>query len=400
MTKRVLHVQLHLIKEYCALKGLPFREFSAPGTLSLESKGLLGSVTKMIPYGRSHVFLACVEAATVFGRGVVATEDGSVFVHGLTYGNYPVAIDRTLKDFVVAQSQDNTLTLEIEEGPYIDEECVLLWGKENFGHWLFEYLPRIAIAHHAPDLLRRRFLVREDMPKRYLDFLPYFGITKEQLIFAKPSARVRRLWIPSSVFYRGQFSDLNMYLWPPAIHYLRSRVLGDKGMFESPLKEQKKCVYLSRAEAGYRRVANEAPLCEMLAGYNFERYLMTEYSIEQQINIVADADIVLIPEGGGSPITMFAPLNTVVIETSVPNFGGQWASQTWAHILGQRFHRIDGEPVKTEGGTESYDVDYVLPIGQVAESIERALQQPFANQSFSNDLGSEMFSKNETLRVG
>ena len=399
MAKRTFSAFLHLIKEYCINKGLPFQEFSEPGGISLEDRGIPGSVSKRALYGRSHVFLACVDDASVFGRGIVASNDGSVFVHGLTYGNYEVAIKRTLDEFVIDRQPDHCLKFAIEEEEYVDEECVLLWGKENFGHWMFEYLTRMAISYHAPEILTKRFIIKASMPKRYLELLYKIGVKEDQIIFVNDTVRVRRLWIPSCVCYRGQYSDSNMYIWPDTVHFLRHKMLGDKALFSTSLKAKKRCVYLSRADASYRKVVNENELVEMLQPYGFQRFLMAEHSIDEQLNIVSDADIILISEGGGSPITMFAPSHAVIIETTIPILGGQWASKVWANILGQRYHRIDGVQVSTSSAIEVIDDDYVLCVQEVQEAIEKALQDPYPGLDFCSEIAGTIFNQKDPPSV-
>ncbi|MND08451.1 hypothetical protein D3C83_310550 [compost metagenome] len=44
---------------------------------------------------------------------------------------------------------------------------------------------------------------------------------------------------------------------------------------------------------------------------------------------------------------MLAPKSCRIIEIGLPGFSGIFGSAAWAHILGQPYERIDGEPVIT-----------------------------------------------------
>ena len=305
---------------------------------------------KVHHYSLSNTFIALVENCRIIGHGSLIFDD-SMVVHNVSSMNYRENIEYQLKDYD-----------SVPDGGYLEGEHVLCWGMNNFGHWLFTYLMRLTLLYWRSELLNKKILVKDGIPKRFVDLLRRMGFNN--IVFAKDGVKVEKLWVPSVVTYRGNYEDRIAYLYPPAVHLLRRLVLKNLE-YPHPVRER---LYLSRRNSEWRRVENEEDLAIALASLNVKRVYIEELPIEQQLDLIARAELIVIACGGGSPMTMFAPFDCRIIELNVPNMAGTFGSLCWAHVLGNEFHRIDGKPTEKKGPLE-IDRDYRIDVGLVCDCI-------------------------------
>ena len=321
-----------------------FTEFNPPGTVDLLHRGF--DKTYLQTYGLAHAFIGLVENAQVIGSGSLVVND-HLIVHGLSTGNYGANIKQQLSSYE-----------SLPDGGVVEDECILSWGHKNFGHWLFTYLQRLTLLWYKPELRRLPILLPRDLPRKYLEWLREMGL--EKYIFADDGVKVRKLWVPSVLCYRGQFEDMNPYVYPEALHILRKVLLKD---LELPRPKKRK-LYISRAQASYRNLENEDEVATLLAKNGYERVFMGSLTLDKQLDYITSASHIFIHAGGDSPITMLAPRNCRIVELTIPQFVGTFASVCWADILGQEFHRINCKPTK-KTGTLHIDMDSICPIEEI-----------------------------------
>jgi hypothetical protein len=376
--------KLELIGKYCVDHGLPYEEYNKTGQYLFHEKSL-AEKSRFIKYGRAHSFLGKLEDVCVFGDGFIVTADANVFVHGLNYRNYHLDID----DYLVSGS-GNHVNLNI---PDIKGECVekvvLIWGGSNFAHWLFEYLPRLAVAACNDELKEIAYVITDDMPSRYVEFMLATGISKEQIIVVEQGATYffKELWVPSVVAYRGHYSDNFPYLWPEAIRYLRSHICGEGALISRPSKNIAKRIYISRRSAEWRKPTNEDDVISCLRQYGVEDIDMNGMVYEQQIDYVKNAELIVVAGGGASPITMYAPLECVIIELAPTHVVGTWGSMAWAHVLGQHFQRL-----VCESEEQTRDSNYHVDIKTLQDYVIRAEEILYPKQNFYQELYDKVIS--------
>ena len=392
-------VKLALVKNYCQTLGLPFEEYTKPERFELLCK-IIGSKKPTVSfYGMAHAYLAMVKEVTVFDHGNILTEDDYLFVHGLHYSNYSDSIERFLEGNEL-EKEGSTITLKIEQSSFtIEEECVFVIGSPNFGHWLFETLTRFALLEKNPRLYQLKFLISTEVPKRYLEFLYLLGIKQDQIVELPPlaSVQVKNLWIPSAVCYRGHYDDVVYYLWPEAISYLRNKLLNEPlGSCQTLLKKPTR-LFIRREYTQWRSIPNQEQATTMLANYGFQSIVMEDYSIRQQLDIISNAEIIVIVGGGGSPMTMFSARNACVIEVVPPDIGGMWGTRIWAELLNQYWCRICGYH---RGETSEHANRFTqknmfqpmyLPIDEIQKVVEQAIAIKSRNLDFNQELLNQLF---------
>ena len=282
-------------------------------------------------YGQAHAFIAYVDNARVIGSGSLVTDDG-IYVHGLSTGNYSENIRLQLDKYE-----------SVPDGGEIEGEHVLIWGGDNFGHWIVTYLLRATLLWHRTELLSKSILLWNGVPKRFVEWLKRMGLSRFR--YAPDGVKCERLWIPSVVCYRGHYEDKTPFIRPESVHLLRRLILQDLEL-PHPVRER---IYISRAKSKWRRFTNEDAVAQTLAGYGIKRVFMGELTLERQLDLVSRAELIVVHAGGDSTITMFAPADCRIVELSIPQFTGTFASRCWAHVLGQPFYRVNGHPVGASG---------------------------------------------------
>src|SRR3990167_6920047 len=307
-----------------------FNEIDRPRPLSL-LKNSLNSKLSVRQCNYAHAFIAEVENVHVIGTGSLVQDD-KLIVYGLSSGNYAAHLATQLRNYD-----------SMPEGGQIDDECVLLWGNSNFGHWIVTYLLRLTLLWYQSGLREKPLLISKSVPKRFLDWLQRMDLRHYR--FVEDGVKVRRLWVPSVVAYRGHYNDSGIYVMPEAVNILRHLLIWDLELPRFPRTR----LYLSRDKAKIRRLTNESEFTKALESKGIQRVFMEELPLDNQLDLISRAELIVIHAGGGSPITMFAPRDCKIIELSLPRFEGIFVSHLWAYILGQSIGRIDARPVTQTG---------------------------------------------------
>ena len=362
--------ELILPQDYCRQRGYPFLEIAAPRPLLLQERDLRGGYANS-ECRLAHEFIACVDDARVFGPGFLLTGDGHCLLHGMSHANYSKALKMQLEGYRGGKLAGARVPLEIPDGrPFLDEEAVLLWGSTNFGHWLWTYVHRLMLLAHEPRLRGLKVVVREDTPARFTEWLTRLGIAEDRVARLPDCSRVARLWVPSVPHYRGHYDDGRVYTSPDAVHRFRKAVLGTRAT-ALPAEEKRERIYVSRAKAQWRKAVNEDELVAMLEALGVRRVFLEEIPVDEQIDLVSRAELIVLMAGGASPITMLAPRDASIVEMALPGFSGIFGSRLWAQIVGQGFARVDAAPVATHGpmSNEATDRNADVPVDKVRQLV-------------------------------
>lgn len=316
---------------YCDQHGLPFTEYQPVGRAELKHPQ-----TRM-PYHTAREFSGEVRDVQVVGDGFLVLKDG-VICRGLTCGNHDAMIQQRLAPYT-----------ERQEGETVDE-AVLCWAWDNFGHFLWQHLARLARVEDK----NLPVLVQKSMPDRFRAWIHALGF--KNIVSADHWVRVGRLLVPSVVNYRGHYNDMRVFLSKNALDTLRFRLICKK--------KGAKCgkYIVSRQKARWRRCINEDAI---IKATGYEVLEPENMSMEEQLAVFGNAKAIIMPSGGSSPITMFAPPDCTVIELTPPNLVGSFGLIGWATLLGQDYHRIDGVPRGT--ARQKIDLDYEVDVGQVLQ---------------------------------
>jgi capsular polysaccharide biosynthesis protein len=360
------------MQDWCSRNGAPFYELAPLGSVVLVHQPLTGAASEATTYGRSHVFCARIPAPTIFGQhGFVWTHDGCVIAHGLSHNNY-------LHAQLIPEELERYAPQRGAPTPRIEEECVFFGGAvgpnaPNFGHFIFQHLLKLHAIRQIPEAASLPLAVYRDVPPRHLEFLDLAGYPEARRIYVDHHRPVAfaNAWVPSTPFYRGHYNDRQAYIYPDAIFGLRD-VMTDRTRIAATGDRPR--IYVPRTNAQWRRVVNDGEVLALLASYGVTVARLEEMSAAEQIALVSQAELIVMPTGAASPITMFAPNDCIVMELTNRHLVGTFGSVAFSHVLGQVLHRIVGEDVPSAALHERpmIDMDFRVPVTALATALDAA----------------------------
>jgi hypothetical protein len=174
---------------------------------------------------------------------------------------------------------------------------VSLWS-ENYFHWLFEGLPRLAVLR-ASGLSYDSLIVPEQLSPFHRETLEILGIPDDHLTpFSSEHIQADELiWVapPAPIGRPTRYS----------ISWLRQS-LGDV----VPPTTKGRRIYLRRA--GSRRVANERALLRALDGLAFEVIDPSALSFHEQVHLFASSEVAIGPHGAAFANGIFSDALSVL----------------------------------------------------------------------------------------
>ncbi len=171
----------------------------------------------------------------------------------------------------------------------------------NFFHWMIEILPRLLLYDLAEDLHHLKLVVPASSPKFVRESLKLTGY-EEKVSFVEDGVYTfEKLHILSRL---AKTADIS----PFAIEWLNSKIK------TSNIEISKKRIYVSRADAKIRYVTNELEIQNVLSDFGFETVTMSHYTLEEQIKIFKQAEVVIGSHGAAFANLAFMTPKATFIE--------------------------------------------------------------------------------------
>ena len=222
-------------------------------------------------------------------------------------------------------------------------------NSENFWHWMIDCLPKIRtleialagepliICMHSMALPFQRFTLEAVLPPNF------------RLVYLDPETSP---WIrPERFIWASMVSGLCMGVLPKEYYdAIRGPVFERLGLPATHVKTER--LYISRRNAGHRRVRNEDAVVELLAGYGFRSVQLEKLPFEEQVKLFHRAEVVVGPHGAGLGTIFFSGDIDLVALYSTREPGNYF--QSLACGLGQRHHFLCSDEAHED---DWFDVD-------------------------------------------
>jgi capsular polysaccharide biosynthesis protein len=237
----------------------------------------------------------------------------------------------------------------------------------NHYHWLCDFLPRLVMAHNE---LAHYTLLLPDLPyikTTGVKLLALFNLQPKSIVWLQPRqiVKVSNLTLISHAVLSGRIHDLLM-------QQLRER-LRLHYPFEQ-VKPQRR-VYISRANAAYRKVLNEDEVTKTVKAYGFEVVNFEHLTTEQQMQLANETAVLVSIHGAGLTNTLFMQQHTVVLEFKRSRI---YYSQCYWHLsaaLGLQYNYLFGQPDQEDVVLEGIGCNLTIPINTLRTALEQALTQ-------------------------
>jgi hypothetical protein len=220
------------------------------------------------------------------------------------------------------------------------------WNADNFGHWMFDFLPRLHSLAKAEPTGKITLLMPDDLRSALRESFELL-LPKNFAVEYHPYAtwfQVEKLvWAPLAS------GRCNFFLPPDYFEAIRRPIFAHFGLPERHNKTRR--IFVTRRHATTRRVLNEAEVSALLARYGFENVELSELSLRQQVELFHQADIVVGPHGAGLSSIVFSGAIRLVVFYATQLPLNHW--HTLARGLGQEHYFILGNV----GEDDNFSVD-------------------------------------------
>jgi len=228
----------------------------------------------------------------------------------------------------------------------------------NYYHWLVEAIPKLlatqldlsAVVVVLPAHYRQWGFHAETL-KHLGAEVEFFDEVKERLFF-------QQLFLPLNVSLGGTAN-------PMFIRMIRERFRAD-----AAAKEKGRKIYCSRALATKRRIVNEAEVTDYLKREGFEVVFWEKLSFSEQVQVAAQATILIGLHGAGLTNMMFMSPQSTVLEltrTREDNFCYEYL----AHAADLQYHSLECESLSESIHLADCRVDVKLLQSKLAELSPR-----------------------------
>jgi len=233
-------------------------------------------------------------------------------------------------------------------------------ASNNYYHTLVDNLPRLLALHHPRlSAVPIQLLVPSELQ-------PFERFFLQRLL--PPNVRVRvleggQLFRPETLVLPTFLSrQMSGYLPRGWLDFFLPRVLPDR-----PRKRHRRIYITRRASRVGRRILNEAELLSVLARHGVESHALESMSIEAQIELFYDAELVVAPHGAGLTNLLFAERADVIELHPAPKIMPHYFFLSRA--LGHRYAYVCGDAPHRHS-------DFGVDVPQVSRLLEQAVPAP------------------------
>lgn len=273
-------------------------------------------------------------------QGFVVTQENELL------GEVSKMISRS--DFVEDYDQHPVLRTKSPPVEFLEGKVAVLsvsFAGTNYYHWLLDLLPRLALIERGGESLDSidYFVVNDRASRFQRETLDHLGIPKDKIIESHwhPHIQATELIVPSFPCDTGHFAR-----WQ--VDWLQQK-FGTR----NPAKPFRR-LYLNRRKVSYRKVENESDIETFLEQHGFESIDPGNYSIQEQVRLFSEAEILIAPHGAALANIVFCQPGTKVVELLHPR-AVNLMFWTLSETIGLSYHYFLAEGGLPDPGEDPYD---------------------------------------------
>lgn len=233
-------------------------------------------------------------------QGVVINRDGDIVRESLLNRDDEksfLAFSRTSQPDVIEGDISHFSDLPVIPGPHV--YLPLMWDS-NYGHWLVESLPRMAMVCDAIDIKKVKVVIQfhgQAMVKVCHDSLAYYGVTPDQIVqMTEGPQRFEQLLFPTPITCQP-WSKAPLAI--RALENLTNRVC--------PTSDGAERIFIHRPPTSRRQLLNQDEVCRFFTDKGFTKVEPAGMSLAQQIETFRNATHIVGVLGAECTNLIFSP---------------------------------------------------------------------------------------------
>jgi capsular polysaccharide biosynthesis protein len=237
----------------------------------------------------------------------------------------------------------------------IIDRCVLFFPTENYGHFMLDYLPLLRDIENSDtvDIDEIAFLTQSDHPRWAQSILEEMGYGNLNCIEWDPEwslIHVEELIVSS---HRSRHRDQLEYSRPSDLEWVRNKIQPSIETVDDTAYPSR--IWISRENQDHWRVRNEEEVLATLGQYGFEKYKPEQMSINEQVQLWSQAEMVVSPVGAAATNMIFAEDVTLVELHPKSTHTEEW-NFTLANQLDITYRYLECEPVENNYDSVKHDM--------------------------------------------
>lgn len=206
---------------------------------------------------------------------------------------------------------------------------------QRYFHWMFDVLPRLELLQMSKIKIDKYVVNKEKRFQR--ESLEILQVDPAKIISPSNETHLEagELVVPSLPGTIGRVT-------PKSCKFLRSNFLRDL-----PNDNPTRFLYITRKDALTRRVANEAEIIDCLRHFDFEVIELENRSVSEQVELFADARMIVGPHGAGLTNLVFAQAGAAIIEF-MPETYFNPCFEILAGLMSLNYCRIQGRSLSAD----------------------------------------------------
>ncbi len=212
-------------------------------------------------------------------------------------------------------------------------------GTRNFSHFLFDILFS-SFAIPPFDFYKGSTIITSPFHKKYQwEYLKYLPEISQNLVFLKGYNSVR---CHSLLF--SSLNATNQHHFPHPLHrelaqIIKERIISNKVKSGFPSK-----IYINRLDSEARKLMNEDEIISCVEAHGFTSISLSNFSIENQIELFAGASHIIAPHGAGETNVVYCAPETKLLELLCNNYV-QWSMRRIGSLVPMEYGCIIGKEI-------------------------------------------------------
>ena len=317
-----------------------------------------------LDYVDPWIVLKSIPNARIVNQHLVLTKDGNALLglqyHFVTRNNPKNILKEYELDYLVElKNIVPSIIYSVAKETESFDEGFFLGETDNFGHWIFEFLPKL--LWYKKYLLDANInvpvLVGEDVPNRWLEVGEPLGIPAKnfQRVKLGKTLKVKKLYIcgPSVSNYFN-----NEYSFVRADDISELRVIFRRYYKLDLIPKTIDILFESRDRARWRKIVNEDVLIEKVkkeVGLTTEKFFPETMTFKEQIEKLQSSKI-FVGTGASLPFSFFMSKDSVLVEIRNP-VGSGFATNISSDIFRIPWYRPKVTTSENNSGPTAIDID-------------------------------------------